>query len=162
MLTLKDSVHHYTCFSVQTRISTHYGHIHLFMCWQSLFVFSGAMFLQTLAQKYKSVRNHGNRLEDKSLDNAVMLFAFLYTFKVNILLTEYKSQCTSINIVSIENIQIYKAKVHKIIVKIYHFFEKGLLISLEIDEYEVQISSIYCDGRCITSKRKILWNKQIT
>uniref|UniRef100_K1QBK5 Nucleolar MIF4G domain-containing protein 1 n=1 Tax=Magallana gigas TaxID=29159 RepID=K1QBK5_MAGGI len=42
----------------------------------------GAMFLQTLAQKYKSVRNHGNRLEDKSLDNAVMLFAFLYTFKV--------------------------------------------------------------------------------
>lgn len=42
----------------------------------------GAMFLQTLAQKYKSVCNHGNRLEDKSLDNAVILFAFLYTFKV--------------------------------------------------------------------------------
>lgn len=42
----------------------------------------GAMFLQALAQKYKSIRNHGNRLEDKSLDNAVMLFAFLYTFKV--------------------------------------------------------------------------------
>nr|XP_019923822.2 nucleolar MIF4G domain-containing protein 1 [Crassostrea gigas] len=42
----------------------------------------GAMFLQTLAQKYKLVCNHGNRLEDKSMDNAVILFAFLYTFKV--------------------------------------------------------------------------------
>ncbi|XP_061195672.1 nucleolar MIF4G domain-containing protein 1-like [Saccostrea echinata] len=42
----------------------------------------GAMFLQTLAQKYKLVCNHGNRLEDKSLDNTVMLFGFLYTFKV--------------------------------------------------------------------------------
>nr|XP_022293995.1 nucleolar MIF4G domain-containing protein 1-like isoform X1 [Crassostrea virginica] len=42
----------------------------------------GAMFLQSLAQKYKSVRNHGNRLEDKSMDNAVMLFAYLYSFKV--------------------------------------------------------------------------------
>ena len=44
---------------------------------------TGAMFLQSLAQKYKSVRNHGNRLEDKSMDNAVMLFAYLYAFKVN-------------------------------------------------------------------------------
>ena len=44
---------------------------------------TGAMFLQSLAQKYKSVRNHGNRLEDKSNDNAVMLFAYLYSFKVN-------------------------------------------------------------------------------
>ncbi|XP_056015685.1 nucleolar MIF4G domain-containing protein 1-like [Ostrea edulis] len=42
----------------------------------------GALFLQTVAQKYQSVCNHGNRLEDKSLDNTVMLFAFLYTFKV--------------------------------------------------------------------------------
>lgn len=87
------------------------------------------MFLQTLAQKYKSVRNHGNRLEDKSLDNAVILFAFLYTFKVNVL-----SQIVKVHghqeTVSIENIQIYKVKVYvKIIVKIYALFEKGLWMS---------------------------------
>lgn len=49
------------------------------------FICSGAHFLQTVVKKFDDLSNVNQEMEDKTLDNVVLVLAQLYNFKVLIL-----------------------------------------------------------------------------